>query len=283
MSNIFDTIRSRESTQTKTQLKISAYILMAFQDISFDSLDKTAEKIGISKPSIIAYAKSLGFSGYTEMQAAIQEAMKEFRTSNEQLSLELSSVCTKDSDPILINTFSSVMNNLQYTLRSIASADFDRAMELLLNAHRSFVVGLRESFAMAHYFYSRIATFNNNIFLADMADSIMYEQFLSFGENDVCVFFLFHAYTSRAFDILALLKAHHVKIIMFTNEPTDEVNNYVDCLIKCQVDGVYYRNSSVAVVTAIDYFVNKYISLNYDKNLSKYMNWRKDLKEYHAY
>ena len=283
MDNVFDTIRAREGSQTKIQMKISAYILMAFQDVSFDSLDKTAEKIGVSKPSIISYAKSLGFTGYAELQSAIQVAMKDFPTYNEQKSFNLSSIFTKDADPILINTFSNVMTNIQLTIQSITASDLDSAMRLLISARRSLVVGLRESYAMAHYFYSRISTFNNSIFLANMADSIMYEQFLSFGEKDVCVFFMFHAYTSRAFDILALLKARHVNIIMFTNESTAEIEKYADCVIRCQVDGVYYRNSSAAVVTAIDYFINRYISLDYDTNLNKYTKWRNDLKKYHAY
>lgn len=267
MGNVLEQIQKKWPTLTKTQLKIGTYIILSGSEVALDSLEDTANRIGVSKPSIIQFAKELGYSGYADLQRQLRMNMKEehiYESGFDARSFP------SISDPLLLHSFNNDFINLRNTMQSLSGPAVEKAVELLENAEHILALGLRESFALAHYFYSRMVIIQKHVYLANLVDSGMYEQYYSFGERDVCICYLFHQYTPVVFDILPLLKERGVRIIIITSPPTDKVESYADVLIPCQVNGLHIKNSTVAPMAVTNYLTNKVISNNYAAHLEYY-------------
>lgn len=58
---------------TKTHKKIADYLRTRFRSSVFSSLAVLSREIGVSEPSLIRFARALGYDGFAEMQSQIQE------------------------------------------------------------------------------------------------------------------------------------------------------------------------------------------------------------------
>ena len=68
-------LKEMKETFTKTEKKISEYILENLEAIKGMRAKELGEFIGISQPSIIRFAKKLGYKGFPEFKIALSEAI----------------------------------------------------------------------------------------------------------------------------------------------------------------------------------------------------------------
>lgn len=268
MNIVIKKIQEKMGSFTKTQLKIASYIMLSGPAVTYDPLDTTAEIIGVSRPSVIQFAKELGYSGYAEMQ-------KQLRSD---IQADASGIIYDENqyDGLMKYSFNRVIQNIRKTMRYIVPKDIETAVKFLSEANNIIAIGLRESFALAHYFYTRVVAMRKNVYLANFVDSGIYESFFSYGKEDVCVFFLFHEYTPIAFDLLPMLKSRGLKVIIVTNPPAEAILPYADICISCCVDGFYVRNSTASVMSVVDYLTNCLIAKDY----TSYLNYYSDASEF---
>jgi len=69
----FPLLDSVHSSLTPKQRKIAAYLRGNYREAVFHSLARAASEAGVSEASIIRFARALGYDGFSDMQAAIQE------------------------------------------------------------------------------------------------------------------------------------------------------------------------------------------------------------------
>ena len=140
------------------------------------------------------------------------------------------------------------------TFRSISEQELERAVEFLCNAKKVFTFGMRESFALAHYAYTRLLSVRQRVCLLQAGVNEQIETLLDAETTDVCLVFLFHRYTRQSIRILELLKERNVPVILVTNEPCDLLEGLAQVLLPCQVDCGGIKNSAVAPIVLLDYF-----------------------------
>ena len=114
---------------------------------------------------------------------------------------------------------------------------------------------LKESYALAHYAYTRFLTVRDNAFMLGIYNNCI-EAVLSLTPEDVCLVFLFHRYTKETLHILPMLKAQGIPIILVTSAPYDELLPYATILLSCYVDACGIKNTSLAPICLLDYLCN---------------------------
>ena len=80
------------------------------------------------------------------------------------------------------------------------------AVSHISTAKRVFTFGMKESFALAHYAYTRLLTVRKNVCVLNAGYNGEIESILSMNKDDVCVAFVFHRYTKQALQVLDMLK-----------------------------------------------------------------------------
>ena len=130
------------------------------------------------------------------------------------------------------------------------------AASLLAGANRVFTFGLRESYALAHYAYTRLTTVRPEVHLLEGAAGGMMEPRLDLGKGDVCLCFLFHRYTEQTLRMLPLLRQQKAAVILVTDRPFDAVAPHADLILPCHVSNNGIKNTALAPVCICDYFCN---------------------------
>ena len=251
--NIPKLIREKLDDMTKSERFVANYCLSNINDFAFDTLDVVAEKIGTSTTSVIRFCRRLDFSGYKEFQDNIRSGFKyspdlpeKFkRTSN-----------IKNCDELILKIASKSIECINKTFEEMYIERLSDAVNMISCAKRVFTFGMRESFALSHYAYTRFLTVRDNVNILNAGNNGEIETLLSLGKDDVCVIFLFHRYTKQAVEILNIIKEQNVKTILVTNAPFDDVKDIVNIVLPCFVDINAIKNSSVAPVCLTDYLCN---------------------------
>ena len=72
MSNFLQDLSVHYNMFTRSQKIIADYLTENLNAIAFCTLEELAEKINVSTTTIIRFSRTLGYSGYSEMQKDIQ-------------------------------------------------------------------------------------------------------------------------------------------------------------------------------------------------------------------
>lgn len=269
--NLTETIKNNLNNMTKSESRVANFFLANQNDFALETLDDIAKKIEISTTSVIRFCRKMGFSGYKEFQEEVKSNLRYGLTLPDKL-LALS------RQNSFSGTIKSAVDCIEKTFRDIPSGCIESAANEIINAERVFCFGLKESFSLAHYAYTRFLTVRSNVFILYAGQNGEIETILSLKKGDVCIFFLFHRYTKQSPEILRLLYEQGVFVILVTSPPFDEIKHYSQILIPCHVDINGIKNSSVAPVCVVDHLCNTIVAssgeevLNYMKKSEQLFN-----------
>ncbi|MBR6765744.1 MAG: MurR/RpiR family transcriptional regulator [Clostridia bacterium] len=262
--NLSEAVRSALDSMTRSEYRVGTYFLTNPNDFAFETLDSIAERIGTSTTSVIRFCRRLGFLGYKPFQEEVRASFKYELTLPDKLERTAK---TDGYDTQLSKNWRSAVNCIEQTFSSLSPSQINEAIHAIINASRVFCFGLKESFALAHYAYTRFLTVRDNVFLLTAGQSGEIESILSLGEGDACIFFLFHRYTRQSPEILKLLKKRGVTVILITSPPYDEIEANASVLLPCfvNIDGI--KNSAAAPICVIDHLCNAVVVLSGEKAL----------------
>ena len=268
--NIPKIIKSNLAQMTKSEYTIATHFLTNPNAFAFETLNSIAAKTGVSTTSVIRFCRRIGFSGYKEFQDCVRVDIRHNLTLPDKFNRTVNSKTHKIQLP---TTMQNAIRCINQTFEYINTEQISKAVNTIINAERVFCFGLKESFALAHYAYTRFLTIRSDVFILSAAQGGEIESVLSLKKNDVCIFFLFHRYTKPAPKILELLKKQGVTVILITSPPYDELEHNANILFPCCVDINGIKNSAIAPICLIDHLCNCAIAesesttLNYMKKL----------------
>ena len=247
--NTAERIRGALDNMTKSEQKVAAHYFKAPEDFAFNTLGFMADKIEVSTTTVIRFCYKAGFDGYKDFQESVKENLKFFKTLPDKF---LRTVDNAENNLHFGKTINNTVYCINKTFENISEEKIGASVDLIKSATRVFCFGLKESYSLAHYTYTRLMSIRNDVFMLSAGSSGEIESLLSLKENDVCIFFLFHRYTRLSVKILEALKKFKIKVILITSPPSDEIEKNAQIVFDCHVNIDSLKNSYAAPITLID-------------------------------
>ena len=122
-----------------------------------------------------------------------------------------------------------------------------------MQAETVYILGLRSSFALAHYMTSRLAQIRPHVRLIEASGMLFPEDFGGCCPTDICISFLVPRYSKPTSNLLTWLRKKQIPVILFTSPEHDSVKQFSDMILPCQVTSISYKNSFVAPMALINY------------------------------
>lgn len=262
---IIEKIHTLYPEMTKSEKEISAYLFSHRDEFAKKSIKELADENGLSTTTLIRFARRLGFEGFREFKKALcsDTAISPTLTSKFQ------SINFMSGDRLLSDTVNQAVKCIEDTFTCLPGRLLSDCAGKLENARRVYTFGMKESYALSHYAYTRLYTVRNDVFMLDTARGDA-ESLLNIVPDDVCMVFLFHRYTKNSVEVLKALKKTGAAIILVTSEPVLEIEDYADILIPCVVYGIGIKNTSIAPVCLLDYLCNVLAVKNPQKALERF-------------
>lgn len=260
MSDIVTKVSHVFESLTQSQRVVANYVTENADTIAFYTLDDLAMRIGVSTTTVIRFARSLGFSGYSDMQRDIQSSIKGKVSLPERLSETAGNL---KRDKLLVDTYQNDIENISLTMSELPESDLKAAVSAIISGKNVYVLGLRGSFALAYYMATRLGQIRKQVHLFQAIGLTYPEEIVSTGSGDVCIVYMFPRYSKMTANVVLCLKKRGVKIILFTSKNYSAIQSYGDIILPCSIKGVSFKDSFVAPMCLSNYIVSAVAIENY--------------------
>lgn len=264
--SVLNRIQAKYESMTAMHRKIADYAMKNYSGLVFMTLEDLAAAVGSSTTSVIRFTRILGFSGYSEF---LQELRSESLQKDSIPSRLQKNRSRQINSSRLQENLEHTIKNLSITANKLSGGCLQEAALIIRDAQRVFVFGSCSMEGVAHYAASSLKMVHNNVYRLTGVGGIYAEEFLSVGEGDAVVLFVFPRYEFLLLKLLPLLKEKQAKIIIFTALVYDAIAELGDVFIPCHLAGLSSRDSLTPIMFAIDCLSSEISSLTEFSRLEK--------------
>lgn len=268
--DLISIIKSNFHKFSKGQKLIAQFIIDHYDKAAFMTAAKIGETVDVSESTVVRFASSLGYSGYPELQKALQILIKNKLTTVQRIGLNDDVI--NDKVKLHKKILKNEMNNMRYLFEHFDIEALDKATELILNANRVYVLGLRTSSTLSNYlgFYLDVIIDDVKV-LNNSGVNSLYEEIIRIKENDLLIVISYPRYSKTTIDAARFVKEHNAKLVAITDTEESPVYRLADAALLAKSNIVSFVDSLVVPLTIINNLIIN-ISLREKEDIVEYYN-----------
>lgn len=249
-SDILTTTHDQLRTFSKGQKLIANYILQSYDKAAFMTASRLGKTVGVSESTVVRFAVELGFDGYPSMQRTLQELVRNKLTSVQRIEVANDRIGNQD---VVSTVLQADIDTLRKTSETLDRREMNESVELILQAKRIYIIGVRSSTAIADFlnFYFR-NIFENVSLVSSTSTSEMFEQMLRVGKGDVVIGISLPRYSSRTVKTMQYAKDCGAATIAITDKPDAPAGKLADHVLVAKSDMVSIVDSLVAPMSVVN-------------------------------
>jgi DNA-binding MurR/RpiR family transcriptional regulator len=250
--NPVELIRQTLALMTRSEKAVANTYFDKTDAFLFGTLDEVAKLSEVSTTTVLRFCRRLGFDGFKDFQNELRSA----GAIHPNLPEKFSRTVKEGRNSLLSRSVLQGILCIQESFQGLDEYVLEEAVKRILKARRVWVFGMKESFAIAHYAYTRLTAVRSDVFLLSSPLSGDVENLLDVTGEDLCLFFLFHRYTTASQEIFHLLQKRGVPLIWITNPPLSLPQGEMTLTLSCRVDAGGIKNTAAAPIVLCDYLCN---------------------------
>ncbi|QHS22489.1 MurR/RpiR family transcriptional regulator [Virgibacillus sp. MSP4-1] len=214
MGNVYQTIGEKIPNMSKSHKKIGEYILRNPNKVPFLTVGKLAQITSVSEATVVRFATFIGYSGFPELQQAMQDSLQKQLTTTERL--QMSSQVYDEEDQWLYNIFQDDISNIRSTMENLDQTQFQKAVNLLLGANNIYIVASRSAVSLGVFLEYYLRIMRSHVEFISSVELIS-EKFYNLHENDVVVGISFPRYTQSTLKMFSFAGERGATTIAITD------------------------------------------------------------------
>lgn len=249
-NNLIALIAEKSDGFSKGQKKIAQFITEHYDETAFMTALKLGNAVGVSESTVVRFAAELGFSGYPQLQKAMQGLIRSRLTTLQRI--EVSRTRMRD-DEVLDDVMTYDMSNIRETLEEMPRDVFYDAVDAIVNARRTYIFGAGSCRAIASFAAYYLKLFLPNVQLITVTgQSEIFEEMISISEEDAIIGISFPRYSSRAVRTLHYAASKKAKVIAITDSPASPIAKFASHLLLAHSDMASVVDSLAAPLSLIN-------------------------------
>ncbi|MHA3027184.1 MurR/RpiR family transcriptional regulator [Chromohalobacter canadensis] len=223
-------ITTEYGTLSRRLQQTARFLLDHPQEVAFATVAKLAERAGVTPSTLIRFANSFGFKGFSEMQQLFRTRLvDELPNYAERIRAVRSATGeTPDSTQLLWEFAEANREVLEALPSRIDPHDLERALDVLEQAEIVHVLGARRSFVVASYFAYALHHIDKRAFLIDGLGGMHGEQMKAVGPRDAMLVVSFSPYAHETQDAAAEAKERGIPMVVITDSSLSPLARLAD-------------------------------------------------------
>ncbi len=209
-------ILQRNAGLPKRLREVAAYALQNPDDIAFGTVASIAQAANVQPSTLVRFAQSLGFEGFSSLQALFRDRLRE---RHPVYTDRLKALQGEDSEPpsILLGFVAAAKTSLDRLATGVDLEAFQRAVKLLAGARTIYLVAKRRSYPIGVYMAYAFGKLGVRCQLVGTAAGID-EDILALAEKDDAAFAVsFSPYASETVAQARSLSRRGVPVVALTD------------------------------------------------------------------
>lgn len=231
-------IRDKENELTDKKRLVGKYIVDNYVEAAFCTTAELARKVRVSEATVIRFANDLGFEGYPQLQDQIQNLVQSQLTTVDRLKEYHRHL--EDSENPPVKAIISDLSNLEKTLHNLDFDKLEKAVELIIEADKVIVVGLRMSSSLARYMGIVLRKSLENVSVIYSSSDQFYEELVGTNKNILVIAIDFPRYSKATVQYLKAARREGVITIAVTDSELSPLCKNADISLLASVRPVSY-------------------------------------------
>jgi DNA-binding MurR/RpiR family transcriptional regulator len=233
---------------SKSHRRIAECIVTHYDKVVFMTASRLGEYVGVSESTVVRFAAALGYTGYPQLQKALQELIRHRLTAAQRFEM------TSDMDhaQVLNKVLKADIQNIRSTLDELDVDAFELAIDKIIQARRVYVLGLRASAPIAQFFTHYLRFIFRDVECVTSGVSDVFEQLARIGEEDLLIGISFPRYTSRSIEAMEFARSRGADLIAITDGPLSPLHTTADICLNAKSDMTSFVDSFAAPLSLIN-------------------------------
>lgn len=250
VNDILTIIQSKMSGFSKGQKLIAKYILDSYDKAAFLTASKLGTTVNVSESTVVRFAVELGYSGYPEMQKALQEMILNRLTSVQRMEVTNDRIGDQD---VLSLVLQADIDKIRMTNEITDRKAFADAVDAILQARRIYIIGVRSSAPLANFLGFYYGYMFDNVCVVNSAGiGDMFERIVRVQPEDVVIGISFPRYSTSTTKGIQYCHEVGAKVIALTDYADSPVGQFADHVLVAKSDMVSLVDSLVAPLSLIN-------------------------------
>lgn len=248
--DLFENLNERFPKMSKSHKLISKYILEQSEVAAYLTATKLGANIGVSESTVVRFAIEMGYSGYPEFQAELQQALRSKLTTVQRIGVADTQI---GKGNVLTTVLTSDMNNIKDSLSDINEESFNKAVDTICSAKTLFIIGIRSSSMLAEFLNHYLCyMFGNVKLMFSNSTEELYEQIFRIEKGDCLIAISFPRYSRRTKLAASYAKSKGASVIAITDRESAPIAEFADAKLFARSDMVSFVDSLVAPLSIIN-------------------------------
>ncbi|WP_079529468.1 MurR/RpiR family transcriptional regulator [Halobacillus hunanensis] len=250
--NIYQFMAEKISLMSKSQKKIASYVLENTSSAPFLNVAKLAAVAGVSEATIVRFAFFLGYSGYPELQQAMQHAVKQQLSTTERL--KMSSEVGGGKEQTIYDMFHHDQENIRLTMEQLDKTAFFQAVESLLEAKSIYISANRSAASLGVFLQYYLSIMLGNAERVGTVENSA-EQLYELGKGDVVFAISYSRYTRSTINMAAYAKQQGATTVVLTDSLLSPLIPHADVALTASSQLPTFIDSFVAPFSVVNALV----------------------------
>jgi DNA-binding MurR/RpiR family transcriptional regulator len=184
-------ILTKVNSLNGAQKRLGHYLQNDSSALLLSNVNDLAQAVGVSKSTVVRFAKSLGYKGFPEFKQEIRREMRRKLRAADRMEETFAELGNDEN--ILAKLIKRDIQLLEETLQAASLPDFHKAVEIIWRARRVFLIGLNASMALAYLLHFRLVRVKKDahwIFLTGGTSLLEQLAFMDAGDVLIAIDFL---------------------------------------------------------------------------------------------
>ena len=234
MSNeILDTILNIKDVLPKKQRTLCNYLALNYEQIGVMTVAELAENAGVGTTTVMRLVQTLGFDSFSSFKRALVNAsLLKNTTSYHSMKQGFSHADKNDSAATLTRVIQDGIQTLGDLCTPSNTQNFEKSIQMMLDAHTVYTLGLRSSRVLSLYFEYNVDRFYPNVRqLSRESDFVFDRVAVNLKPEDVVLIYSVWPCTRKTILVGQLCHKLGIPFILITNTSLNPLTKLADAVI----------------------------------------------------
>lgn len=246
-------IQNRFDHLTPNQAKLARHFLAHKQDIVFKSAAKIAREVGVSESSVVRFSIALGFEGFADLQSKLREFLISRISPTQRLR------AVEGWHDGYSAAFDEDRENINLTRDSNSPELVDKAVQMILEAKRVYIIGYRPSKSVADFFATVLGQAVPDVYAIDAGSGGHIGLMLDFKPDDLVIAISFPRYSRKIYEVFKWAQNIGCRRLAITDSRVAPVGRIADMVLLASVKYPSYFNSNTGAFALINCIISSVV------------------------
>ena len=231
--------------------------------IALNTIAVISEHAAVTDSTLVRFAKSIGYEGFTDMQSVFQESMRHI---SEPYSQRLNKLGTGDaSEQSVLHQFCQAAGaSIDRLERQLDENAIIKASEVLANARTVYIAGRGRAIPVTTYLHYNLLKMGIQAVLIDESNTVMADKARLIRQDEALIAVSFNPYTANTKDIVDICLDNQVPVVALTDSTLSPIARSDDFhmeVLEEEVGGIRGLSATMCLALCLAVETGKLLSL----------------------